>query len=73
MLVDFLHSIHYHSLISAIQDTTTKDNTKDYYYHSGSVDLVPIRNLHLFSQKPRAYNNSRSVASESGILKTNIG
>jgi len=50
------------------QNTTPIINTPSTYFHSGNIDLFPIRNVYIVSQTLGNYN-SVSVNGEWGIIK----
>lgn len=64
----FSTSLPLKSVNTMIQNTTAKINGPSSYFHSGYIDLFPIRNLYIISQTLGTYN-SVSVNGEWGIIK----
>jgi hypothetical protein len=64
----FYTSLPLNSINTLLQNTTPKINSPSAYFHSGFVDLFPIRNLYIVSQTLGNYN-SVSVNGEWSIIK----
>ena len=68
MQIDFIPRCLLTTINTSLQNTTPKVHSPSAYFHTGYIDLFPIRNLYIVSQTLGNYK-SVSVNGEWGTIK----